>query len=210
MGKQATQVGEIAANVVLRSVQGSSGEADVVFKDLYKEGPVAVVLLRRFGCALCRNASLKFDAYKEDFDKVGVRVVGVGLEKLGLEEFVEGKYWNSDLMIDESKALYNDLGCKRNTIWNGFGMFNSGFWKGVKESKNVDGNLQGDGWQMGGAFVIDKEGKFLYSFRQSNYGEHADPIAMLKALGVESPVERSTERQEAVCDNDVCTRPVSK
>lgn len=45
--------------------------------------------------------------------KNGVKVVGIGLEQLGSEEFVESGYLAGDVYVDEKKQSYQDLGFKR-------------------------------------------------------------------------------------------------
>ena len=40
-------------------------------------------------------------------------MVGIGLESLGLEEFLEGKYFAGDLFVDKKKASYGRLGFPR-------------------------------------------------------------------------------------------------
>ena len=39
-------------------------------------------------------------------------MIGVGLEKLGVEDFIAGKFFNGDLFIDEGKKSYQALGFK--------------------------------------------------------------------------------------------------
>ena len=40
-------------------------------------------------------------------------MIGVGVEELGVEEFVEGKFFDGELYIDTQKKSYQDLGFKR-------------------------------------------------------------------------------------------------
>ncbi|CAG2244596.1 FAM213B [Mytilus edulis] len=48
------------------------------------------------------------------------RLVGVGLEELGLEDFQRGEYFNGDLYIDMKKQCYKSLGFRRMNIFNVF------------------------------------------------------------------------------------------
>ena len=40
-------------------------------------------------------------------------MIGVGLESIGVEEFVEGKFFDGELFIDNKKESYKKLGFKR-------------------------------------------------------------------------------------------------
>ena len=43
----------------------------------------------------------------------GVKLVGIGLESLGAEEFVKNKYFAGDVYIDDKRKSYKDLNFKR-------------------------------------------------------------------------------------------------
>lgn len=44
--------------------------------------------------------------------------------------------------------------------------------------------MKGDGFQNGGALVIDKNGKVLLEYRQEDAADHVDEKDVLKALGL--------------------------
>ena len=52
-----------------------------------------VVGLRRFGCMVCRWIARDLSNLKGLLDQHGVRLVGVGPEALGLQEFLDGGYF---------------------------------------------------------------------------------------------------------------------
>jgi prostamide/prostaglandin F2alpha synthase len=37
-------------------------------------------------------------------------LIGIGVEKLGVEDFIRGKFFSGELFIDESRASYQALG----------------------------------------------------------------------------------------------------
>lgn len=51
---------------------------------------------------------------------------------------------------------------------------------------HVEGDLKGDGFQNGGALVIDKKGKILLEFKQDDPAEHVEANDVLKALNIAS------------------------
>ncbi|RUS85460.1 hypothetical protein EGW08_006793 [Elysia chlorotica] len=83
----------------------------------------------------------------------------------------------------------------------------------LSESKEqgIGGNFAGDGWQNGGALVVDKGGKALLKFKQESPGEHVDPNDVLKALGMEGSVDVTpAEGTAAECGDDACALPTKK
>ncbi|CAH3155930.1 unnamed protein product [Pocillopora meandrina] len=70
---------------------------------------------------LCRLWSTELSSVKSQLDAHNVRLCGVGLEELGLEEFVEKKFFTGELYIDAKQQIYKDLGFKRYNVINVFG-----------------------------------------------------------------------------------------
>ena len=65
----------------------------VELQSLWATQTVVVVFLRRFGWQLCRLWSTELSSVKPQLDAHNVRLCGVGLEELGLEEFQEKKFF---------------------------------------------------------------------------------------------------------------------
>jgi len=158
---------------------------------------------------LCRLGAQQISQLKPRLDANNVKLVGIGLEELGVEDFVQGEFFKGDLYIDLKKECYKKLGFRRLNV---FTMVSSLFGKKTRETfskskeEKIDGNLQGDGWQNGGAFVVAQDGKALLAFRQESPGEHVDPNEVLKSLGIEGTVEVEAPA-EAACDNGACALP---
>lgn len=138
-------------------------------------------------------------------------LVGVGLEELGVEEFVKEGFFKGELYIDSGKNCYKTLGFRRLNMFN---MIPSLFNKKTRETMSktkedqIEGNFAGDGWQNGGSLVIDTDGKALLTFKQETPGEHVDPNDVLKSLGIEGTVE--AEPVLSQCDSGACARPSKK
>ena len=55
-------------------------------------------------------------------------------------------------------------------------------------SKNIEGNLSGDGLQNGGLLVVSKGGgEVLLNHREETPGDHVANDVILKALGISQP-----------------------
>jgi hypothetical protein len=51
--------------------------------------------------------------------------------------------------------------------------------------QDTPGNLTGDGFQLGGTFIIDKGGRVLLAHRQQYYGHEVPLNTVRKTLGLE-------------------------
>jgi len=137
-------------------------------------------------------------------------MIGVGMEELGLEEFVKGNYFDGELFIDMKKKSFQAFGFKRLGF---FGAIGSILGKKGRDmiseakTKGIEGNLKGDAMQNGGTIVVAAGGKLLLMYMQESPADHVDPDDVLKALGISgSTVDKdaSTEKK-VVCDEDACT-----
>lgn len=66
----------------------------VELRSLWQEQACVVVGLRRFGCIVCRWIARDLSSLKGLLDLHGVRLVGVGPEARGLQEFLDGGYFS--------------------------------------------------------------------------------------------------------------------
>lgn len=158
-----------------------------------------------------------------------MRMVAVGLERLGLDEFLEGKYWSGDLYIDESHSTYKNLALKRFGLADGYGMLDKSLYSAVGQAEGVGfkGNLKGDGFQLGATFVILKsqEGhEIVFEHRQTSYADHPKSVDIVTGMKLAEDVIAQVRADEDAfektgkssgggssssgpkCDGDVCTR----
>ncbi|ODN01167.1 Prostamide/prostaglandin F synthase [Orchesella cincta] len=136
----------------------------------------------------------------------GVKNIAVGLENFGLDEFVEGQFFNGDLYVDVDKKTYKDIGYKR---FGTIGVLMSLFGKAARDriaqnrQENLPSNLKGDGLQNGGTLVIAKGGaKVLLDYRQDNPADHIELSEILKVLNIPNPESNSAEEPASTGDNN--------
>ena len=116
-------------------------------------------------------------------------MIGIGLEYVGLEEFLEGKYFDGDLFLDLKKASYDLLGFQRLGLMDLPSMFSRKWLEtGFRAYYSNGGNIiQGDGYQKGGCLVVGPGGApVLYSFVQEDPADHPDNQTILEALGIQA------------------------
>lgn len=168
---------------------------EVAFESFWADSPVVVTFLRRFGWVFCRLGAKELSEIKPLLEQSNVRLIGVGLEELGVEEFVSGNFFAGELFLDTQKKSYDDIGFKR---FNFLSMIPEFLKKVTKDAMTrskevgIQGNMAGDGMQTGGTIVISKGGaEVLYLFKQTTFADHASNDAILKSLGIEPQVTAS-------------------
>jgi len=149
--------------------------------------------------------------------QAGVRLVGVGLEELGSEDFIKGQYFSGELFVDLKQESYTEMKMKRHGY---FSIWPSVFGKkGRAETSraktlSIEGDMKGDGFLMGGTIVVSAGGKeSLLEFKQEGPADHVENTAILKALGIEEPppspaaaAEGATDAKAPTCTEEVCSR----
>lgn len=137
---------------------------------------------------------------KPQLDANNIRMIGVGVEELGVEEFVEGKFFDGELYIDTQKKSYQDLGFKRlgffSAISSVLGKMGRAMISEAK-SKGIDGNLKGDGMQNGGTIIVAPGGKVLLSYKQESPADHVAIEDVLKALDISASAPAAAEETGA-------------
>jgi len=134
----------------------------------------------------CRLGAQEYSSIAPVLSQANVTLVGVGLEPLGVEEFVEKKFWVGELYINEDKKAFENIGFKRFSL---FSLPKLMLAKVARDAisrgkeKGITGNMSGDGFQNGGLLIV-KEGKIIYSFIQENPADHASNEDILKALNL--------------------------
>lgn len=121
-------------------------------------------------------------------DAYNVRLIGIGVEQLGVEEFLEGKFFDGELFIDEGKKSYQDLKFKRFGI---FGLIPAMITKTSRDAlskaqaENLGGDMKGDYYQVGGTLVVSSGGsEVLLSHKQESLADHVATDDVLKSLNI--------------------------
>lgn len=161
----------------------------------------------------CRLAAQEISLLSPVLSQANVRLIGIGLEPGGVEEFVERKFWAGELYINENSKAFEDLGFKRFSL---FSLPRLMLAKVARDAlskgkeRGLGGNMKGDGLQNGGLIIV-QEGKIIYSFIQENPADHASNEDILKALNIAADVSTTVAKTSVPntpsvsCDGDVCT-----
>ena len=150
-----------------------SDNVDVPLRSFYAVQPVVFIFLRRFGCQLCRSYALKLSQDLHPIlKKNNVGFVGVGLERLGVEEFQKGNFFSGDLFVDQGKKAYQRLNLPNLGWIKGITSIfsrSTKSWNEETKKMGVEGNLKGDGFQLGATYVLGpKDGKVWLAHPQKD------------------------------------------
>ncbi|KAI0218353.1 hypothetical protein L0F63_006056, partial [Massospora cicadina] len=147
------------------TVQSLTGDT-VLITDLWKDSTVILKVMRSFGCPTCRYefkskfivaryesrmlANLKpefgnkLNPSSDLLDKLNVKLVGIGFEEAGLQEFLDGKYWEWELYIDTERTVHRVLGLAKTSVASGLAeIFTSATRSGASK-----GGAKGDKFQL--------------------------------------------------------------
>jgi len=109
----------------------------VPLKSLWAQDTIVLTFFRRFGWLFCRQAAKELSSITPLLQAHNVKNIGVGLEELGLDDFVKGQYFNGDLYVDVGKKTYEAIGYKKY----GFFEMMSGFFTKAWKDKAAKVNL---------------------------------------------------------------------
>lgn len=75
---------------------------DVVLESLWRDQRCVVMFFRRFACPYCRMDAVHLSKLKPQLDQANVRLVGIGHEKAGLEDFQKQEFFKGGLSLSLS------------------------------------------------------------------------------------------------------------
>lgn len=135
---------------------------------------------------------MRDDLHRWQADGVRVALVGNGNRPFA-EAFREDFSLECDVLIDPELVAYRSAGLRRGAeailSRRLLGDALRARRAGAKQS-----GVQGDAWQLGGAFVFDQGGDLLFAHRSESAGDHASAADIDAALAAQEPID---ERPEA-------------
>lgn len=140
------------------------------------ERPTVVLLLRHTGCTFCREGLTLAAARQADIANAGFSMAVVGMspdaDALARVASRHGLH-NASFIADPDRMLYRALELRRGSFLQ---LFGPRVWMGGLRALlrgHGIGTLQGDGFQMPGAFVIHR-GRTVRSFRAATASDQPD------------------------------------
>lgn len=151
--------------------------------ELWADNPTLLLFFRRLGCPICRNYAKTIQEALPEFEKKGVRVVGISFEALGEgsdsdRSFEAGKFWTGELYTID-KSVYTYVFGKKSI----FGIFDieKDALKQVRQNK-ISGNFKGDGLTLGGQIIVAPPNRVVFEHKQKRFGDDATVEEILAAI----------------------------
>lgn len=126
-----------------------------------------------------------------------VKLIGVGVEQFGVEDFIKGNYFEGEVFVDEGKKSYAALEFKTMSFLQLIPAVISAASRAAQAAAKklgLGGNMDGDKWQNGGCLVVEKGGgeKPLLHYIQQAAPDHVPNADVLKSLGIKGEAPSAT------------------
>ncbi|MEM8835361.1 MAG: SelL-related redox protein [Planctomycetota bacterium] len=189
-GRRVAQSIERTSVDVREALAGIRTSAGDPLLELSHRGPVLLVFLRHLGCTFCREALADVARDRASIEANGATIALVHMSDDAVAEKFSAKYGLGDVarISDPEKRLYNAFDLARGSLGQLFGLevWLRGFDAGVLH-KHAVGKLEGDGFQMPGAFLVH-DGAIVAAFRHESAGDRPDYCAIADHDPSEAPV----------------------
>lgn len=128
---------------------------------------------------MCREEASEVSSLKPELDAQGVPLYAVVLETLGYEEFLP--YFKGEVFLDKDRHFYGPVVRELKSA----GMLRlstyTSFWRAKQHE--VEGNMEGEGWTLGGVFVIGAQGQdVIFEHRDKDFGDSSNKTQILEAV----------------------------
>lgn len=162
-------------NESYRSQNGAS------IADLSRQQPVLVVFLRHSGCTFCREALQDLSEQRQKIEANGTKIVLVhmGDNEKSRSFFEAYGMGDVDRISDPECRLYRGYDLGRGRLSQLFGA--KVFWRGFKAAilnRHGFGILNGDGFQMPGAFLV-RDNKIVQAYRHDTAASRPDYCSVI-------------------------------
>lgn len=153
---------------------------------------------------MCRHSAREISKVKPFLDEAGVRLVAVGFDAVGLQNFINGGFFSGELLLDTEMEAYRGLRLNRlGFVSTVKAAANPRVWKILKSvllTNPIPGDFEGDGMQLGATYVVDKGGEVVFSQKQRFFGdipsEEELQNAVLKCKHIRRPPTLSSQAIE--------------
>lgn len=174
IAKKAPKLGETLKDFSLPNSKGKS----ISLRELRAKGPVIVTFYRGSWCPYCNVQLNSYQAHLGAFSKRGAKLVAITPEIPDLTaETTSSRELGFDILTDKDNRVAKQLGLvfgvtpALKKLYQEFGI----------DLEKSQGNSE---WELPvpATFVINRNGKIIYAFVDTDYKKRADPEAIVSAL----------------------------
>jgi len=147
---------------------------------------------------LCRTLCKNLSEIAPTIKNAGFRLCAVGPERLGVEQFLNGKFFDGEVYVDEGRHLYKAIGARRLSFVPALiKLANSSTRQLINDGKrlSVTGDMRGDKFQLGGLIIAKEGGKMVLQHMQREYADFPSNQQILDALKTQfsERIDKKTE-----------------
>ena len=174
MVAKAKSKGDQFVDFTLPNINGDK----VKLSDKLKKGPVILTFYRGGWCPYCNIQLKAYQDHLEEFEAAGGQLIAVSPESSD----------SANTTVDKNEIKYEILSDNLNKVARNYGLA----FKLSEELKNVylkfgldlEKNQGNDSWELPvpATYVINQDGKIVYSFLNVDYVQRAQPKDIIKAL----------------------------
>lgn len=81
----------------------------IPFKNLWQDQTTLIIFFRRWGCLFCRLWARELADLAPVLKENNIRLVGIGVDEIGLDDFVKGKYFAGGRYQSETLQHVNNF-----------------------------------------------------------------------------------------------------
>jgi peroxiredoxin len=149
--------------------------------ELSATGGVLLLFIRHAGCTFCREALAELAAARQPLEAKGLKLAVAHMSAVDTASALLARYGldGVDHFSDPDCRLFRAFNLARGSFWQVLGP--AVWFRGLPALlRHGIGKIDGDGFQLGGAFLI-RNGKVVAVQRLATSAERADLSALLKA-----------------------------
>ncbi|XP_056152406.1 uncharacterized protein LOC130126800 [Lampris incognitus] len=150
-------------------INARTGERLTLDRYLGKGEKILLVLIRQFSCLLCRLHLKDLEANQRALDARSLRVVVVSFGcQEGAQHWLQETGCRYDMLLDPHRKLYSTLGLgsslKKVLNFNNMLLYGEYLLANMEFPRGLP-TIQDDMFQLGGDFIVDEQGRLLFSHR---------------------------------------------
>eukprot|EP01119_Soliformovum_irregulare_P009264 TRINITY_DN224_c0_g2_i1.p1 TRINITY_DN224_c0_g2~~TRINITY_DN224_c0_g2_i1.p1 ORF type:complete len:916 (+),score=295.60 TRINITY_DN224_c0_g2_i1:118-2865(+) len=161
------------------------GETKTLEEALGTNAPTVLMLMRHFGCMLCRQAATFFAENAAQFQAMNISVIAVGQgTPMMAKSFAKEFNFPGKIYLDTQRVLYKQLNCKRGLKLS-MNKRTAAAIKAAYKNGLRQGEKSGDYLQLGGVFAISQKAPnpFIYSHVDKFAGDYVDLPELFRVVG---------------------------
>jgi peroxiredoxin len=164
-------------DITLQNINGDG----VTVREALSGQVTLLVLLRQFGCSLCRQECGRLMKVRDRLEDLGVRIVAIGNGTWTMAKAFKNEFnFSGAIYVDQPKKLYRALNTRRGLKF----LLAPGATKAyalARKEGYVGAEIMGDPFQMGGLFLWQDSVGFFYQHIQKFAGDFVslDEVVLL-------------------------------